>query len=1259
MTMAGAADTLEQAFNQPPAATKPRCYWYWMDGQITKVGITRDLEAMKRVGIGEGYIGVISGQSGTPTTSTTKALTDDWWSYIEHAVREGTRLGVDVGLFNSPGWSQSGGPWVKPSQAMRYVTLPELRLQGPQHFAGKLPLPPGEFQDLAVLAFPAPTGEGKMAKIISRTPTLVNFQMPVSFTARSVIVQPAGKVNVSAELLASDNGQQYWTVKKFTIDRHNLGPGVGPVPLAPVVATFPKASGRFFQLKFSAACELGDIQLSPAARVESFAEKSLQKVCQEPHPLYDFYTWPSEAEPDASGLVIKPDAVRNLSKLMAADGTLQWDVPAGDWIVLRSAMTPTGTKNGPAPPEATGLEVDKMNRTSLRSHFDAYVGDLLKRLPAADRKSWKHVVADSYEMGPENWTDGFATDFQKRYGYAPMPFLPVMTGRIVGSVDQSDRFLWDLRRLVADRVAHNYVGGLRDLCHEHGMKMWLENYGHWGFPSEFLLYGGDCDEIAGEFWANGNFLDQRDTGYLGRYELRDASSAANIYDKPVTWAEAFTGGPAFINSPRDLKARGDWAFCEGINQFVFHVYIHQPTDEKLPGVNAWFGTEFNRNNTWFEQSKAWIDYLRRCSVMLQAGKHVADVAYFISEDAPKMAGPQQPPLPSGFDYDFINADVIEHRLAVQDGRLTLPDGMSYRLLALPESATMRPGLLNKIRELVKAGATIVGTPPSRSPSLENFPKCDAEVQTLAREIWGNAAPQQPGEHPFGKGRVFWGNSLDPILAELKLKPDFENSAKLGFIHRHRADRDIYFVANPTAEPVTTTAAFRVGDRAPELWSPDSGRIDRPAVYDVADGVVRLPLSFGPAGSVFVVFREKAAPPAERIISVTRGGQEILGTAMKLAVSTGTGDVVSDNPDNFTFAVWVKPDDDITLVREANSGIVGMAEPRNDVFFPPHGEGFGGQTHAGCGLAVGRNGVGVFEHSGNYFAPTLVYAATLTNWTHVAVVYRGGQPNLYLNGMLARTGLKSTHIVHSGAGHAEAKFRGKLGAIEQFSRPLSAAEIAQLIPSMRQPGDGASELPFQLTRTTYGRINAQGGKSGDYELKFADGHACTLAVPATAAPMEIAGPWEVSFPPGWGAPEKITFGHLTDWTKRSEDGIKYFSGKATYHYTFDGSDLALRTPHSALILDLGKVNDIAVVRVNGQKLGTLWQPPYRVDISTAIKSGGNMLEVDVVNTWNNRLAGDAALPVEQRHTSITAPTVNKKSPLLPAGLIGPVTLQQVP
>jgi len=1250
--IANAADLERDFQNPPPETTKPRCYWYWMDGQITKAGITRDLEAMKRVGIGEGYIGIISGQSGTPTTSTSKALTDEWWSFIEHAVREGTRLGVDVGLFNSPGWSQSGGPWVKPSQAMRYVALPELRLHGPQHFAGKLPVPPGEFQDLAVLAFPVPAGEGQVAKIASRTAMRVSFEMPSPFTVRSVTVQPVKLVNVSAELLASDDGQQYRTVKQFAIDRHNLGAGVGPVPLAPVVATFPATTARFFQLRLSAACELGDIQLSPAARVESHAEKSLQKVCQDPHPLYDFYAWPAEPEPDAAGLTVKPDAVRDLSKLMAADGTLQWEVPAGDWIVLRTAMTPTGTKNGPAPPEATGFEVDKMSRVPLRAHFDAYVGHLLNRLPAADRKSWKHVVADSFETGPENWTDGLAADFQKRYGYDPMPFLPVMTGRIVGSVDQSDRFLWDLRRLVADRVARDYVGGLRDLCHEHGMKMWLENYGHWGFPSEFLLYAGECDEVAGEFWADGNFLDQRDTGYLGRYELRDASSAANIYGKPVTWAEAFTGGPPFINSPRDLKARGDWAFCEGINRFVFHVYIHQPTDERLPGVNAWFGSEFNRNNTWFEQSKAWIDYLRRCSVLLQTGKHVADVAYFISEDAPKMVGPQQPALPPGFDYDFINADVIERRLAVKDGRLVLPDGMSYRLLALPESATMRPELLKKIRELVKAGATVVGAPPSRSPSLAHFPKCDHEVQTLAREIWGPADPKQPGEHRFGKGRVFWGRTLSAVFAELGLQPDFETSAKLGFTHRHSDHADIYFVANPKPKSVAMTAAFRVGDRVPELWWPDSGRIEHPAVYDVAAGLARLPLSFGPAGSVFVVFREHAAPKSERVVAVLRKGQEVLGTTVK---PTAGDAVISDNPNNFTFAVWVKPEANTTLVREANSGVVGIAEPRNDVFFPPHGNGFGGEAHAGCGLAVGRNGVCVFEHSGNYFAPTLVQAATLTNWTQVAVVYRDGQPSLYLNGVLARTGLKSTHVVHSGAGQGGAKYRGQLDDIAQFSRSLSGDEIAQLAVSMPRPSDGAEAFPLRLTRDSAGRITAQGGLAGDYTLQLADGQTRPLKIADAATATEISGPWEVSFSPGRGAPKKTTFDQLTDWTHRSEDGIRYFSGKATYRRTLDVP--AVRTPRSALTLDLGKVNDIAVVRVNGRELGTLWQPPYRLDIAAAVKPGANALEVDVVNTWNNRLAGDAALPAGKRHTSVTAATVSKDTPLLPAGLLGPVYLRE--
>lgn len=600
-----AADPLAEHFLQPPDATKPRCYWYWMDGHISKTGITKDLEAMKRVGIGGAFIGVISGQSGIPANPEPKALTPEWWGFIEHAIREASRIGVELGLFNSPGWSQSGGPWVTPDKAMRYIVQTETAVKGPQHFAEKLPAPQNGFQLLTIQAFPAPTGEAVSAAIQSRTESAIDFLMPENSSARSLTVRPSAAINAAAELQASADGKNFRTLRKFQISRHNMMLGVGPVPLAPVVISFPAVADRHFRLVCANAATLGDVQLSAASRVDSLAEKSLLKMFQEPLPPFDFYTWPAAEEPESPDFSIRSETVIDLTKNLRPDGTLDWSVPPGDWIILRSGLVPTGTKNSPAPVEATGLEVDKMNRDALKAHFDAYLTPLLKKLTPAERKSWTHVIADSYETGPQNWTDGFAADFQKRFGYDPLRFLPVMGGRIVGSADQSDRFLWDLRRFVADRIASEYVGGLRHLCHEAGLKLWLENYGHWGFPAEFLQYGGQSDEIGGEFWVGGS---------LGGIELRAASSAVHTYGKRVVWAEAFTGGPAFVNTPRDLKTLGDWSFAEGVNQFVFHVYIHQPWEDKKPGVNAWFGTEFNRHNTWFESSKPWIDYLRRCSV---------------------------------------------------------------------------------------------------------------------------------------------------------------------------------------------------------------------------------------------------------------------------------------------------------------------------------------------------------------------------------------------------------------------------------------------------------------------------------------------------------------------------------------------------------------------------------------------------------------------------------------------------------------------
>ncbi|MCX7048937.1 MAG: glycosyl hydrolase [Candidatus Sumerlaeota bacterium] len=1217
-----AANELEKQFDNPPERTKPRCYWYWIDGQISREGITRDLEAMKRVGIGEGYIGIIGG-------GEVKALTEPWWQLVEHAVREGGRIGVDIGVFNCPGWSQSGGPWIKPGQSMRYISMTETRLTGPQRFEGKLPAPEGDFQDIAALAFPAPTGDSDTIarhapRVTSNTKTEVTYEVAAPFTARSLTIIPSKKLNVTCELLASDDGQQYRTVKKFAIDRHNLGVSVGPIPLAPVTAGFPAVTARFFRLKFSAACDLAEIRLTAAARVESHMEKQLAKMFQDPQPPFDFYSWPTPAEPDKADLAVSPDAVRDITRQMGADGTLRWDAPAGEWIVLRVVAIPTGVKNSPAPPEATGLEVDKMSREALRAHFNAYIGKLLERIPEKDRSALKHVVADSYEMGPQNWTDDFIADFKQRYGYDPLRFLPALTGRMVGGADQSDRFLWDMRRMVADRVARDYVGGLRDLCRERGLKMWLENYGHWGFPGEFLKYGGSCDEISGEFWADGN---------LGSVELRDAASAAHIYGMPVVWAEAFTGGPAFRSTPASLKARGDWALCEGVNQFVLHVYIHQPWEDRRPGVNAWFGTEFNRHNTWFEFAKPWIVYHRRCSVMLQAGRPVADVAYFIGEDAPKMTGLRKPELPAGYDFDYINADVIENRLSMKDGRFVLPDGMSYKLLVLPESETMRPAVLKKLGELVAAGGAVFGVPPKRSPSLQGYPACDAEVRKLADSLWGAK-------------KIMQGVSLQPALDQLQTPPDAICPDGILWKHRRDGDTDIYFLSNQKAFPRTDTISLRIQDRAPELWWPETGRIERPAVYATGPGAVRLPVHFGPSMSVFVVFRERATD--DRIVEVTRNGQPVFDWALPQPAAT------ADAVGTFTMAVWAKPGADTTLLKEANAGIRGMQEARNDAVAAKHGGTFApGDAHAGSGIAIGRNGVAVFEHGAGYFAPVLVHAAPIADWTHVAVVYRDGEPSLFLNGVFARKGLKSTHIVHSSvtAEGGSPQFAGSLGGCESLPRALEAAEIAKLMSRSPKSAGDAAELPIELTREAGGKIAARAHIAGQYAWKTAAGATSAHEVASAPAPIAIAGPWEVTFDPKNGGPEKpVTFAQLEDWSKRSEEAIKYYSGAATYRKTFDLSD----APQS-LWLDLGDVRAIARVRLNGRELSAAWKQPYRFDIAGAVRSEANTLEIEVVNTWLNRLLGDDQAGAVKRWTSATTKTW--KGPLAPSGLLGPVTLQR--
>lgn len=886
-------DPLETGFITPPAQTKPWCYWYWISDNISKEGITKDLEAMKRIGIGEALMGNIFLDN--EPAGRIKVLSEEWWQLVEHAIREGGRLGVNIGMFNCPGWSQSGGPWIKPQQAMRYIVSSEMRIVGPKHFSGKLVAPASQFQDVAVLAYPAPVddadalaprphhtsctpkvagaekltdGDPETFARLSGAPlakigtVTVDIETDAPLTARSLEVFPSAEpFGAQCEFQAADETGSFQLVRKFQCDRSNMGVNVGPMPRGPVAISFPALTSRHFRLVFSnffgrgKVAELAEIKLSGAARLESYVEKQLGKMHSTPLPAWDTYLWQTQSEPATAGLAVPSADVHDLSTKLAPDGTLTWDVPAGEWIIQRTGMTPTGTKNSPASPEGQGLEVDKMNHELAQKHFDAFLGQLLKRMPEADRKALTRVVADSYEMGSQNWTDGLAENFQQQYGYDPKLWLPVLSGRIVGSAAESERFLWDLRRLVADRVATDYVGGLRDASNKAGLGLWLENYGHWGFPGEFLKYGSRSDRIGGEFWV---------TGDLGSVECRDASSCANTYGKPFVSAESFTGGPPFQNAPGAFKARGDWSFCEGINHRVLHVCIQQPDDTKVPGINAPWGTEFNRHNTWFEQGKAWVDYDRRCCWLLQQGWRETDVAYFIGEDTPKMSGIRKPELPPGRDFDYINAEVIEKNLTVNNGLLTLPHGVTYQMLVLPEQTTMRPELLRKIRELVNAGATIVGKPPTQSPSLQNFPVCDNEVRQLSAEIWGDADLSVSGERKLGKGRVVWGKNLPEVFTGTAVSPDIEfrgaaGDAKLLFTHRTSPDADIYFVSNQQSREEKVNCVFRASGRQPELWNAVTGEFKQLPEWSEDAGRITVPLVFAPKQSWFVVFRQQGTP----------------------------------------------------------------------------------------------------------------------------------------------------------------------------------------------------------------------------------------------------------------------------------------------------------------------------------------------------------------------------------------------------------------
>jgi hypothetical protein len=937
---------LEQGFASPPDAARPRAWWHWMNGNVTKEGITADLEWMKRVGIG-GFQ-MFDGNLGTPQLIEDRLvwMAPEWKDAFRHAAAEADRLGLEMAMAASGGWSETGGPWVKPEQAMKKLVWSETRVDGPRRFGGKLPQPPsvnGAFQDMplppgfslppanvpgaiptpelppepadptfyadsAVIAYRLPQGEMGVAE---RRPAVTSsagsidgdrlldgdlngrvtlalpgegeaawvqleFAEPLrahAFTvATGVPASPFGGESIpQGELQASDDGTRFTTLV-------TLPGGSHPFAAFPVrTYSFAATTARYFRLVVRGATRgpIAELLGLPPPGEVPLAELTL-------HSGPRVNRWESKAAfgnavelegvptPPVAGLAVSRDDVLDLTSRMGPDGTLDCEVPEGSWAILRLGYSLTGHENSPASREATGFEVDKLSREHVEAYMEGYLGPISEALGPLLGKSFRYLLMDSWEAGLQNWSEEILAEFRARRGYDPTPYLPVLVGRVVESADASDRFLWDFRRTIADLIAENHYGVAAAYLAERGLGLYAEAMGA-GAPvtADALQDKGRVDIPMGEFWVRPGHAHTPEHPT----DVKEAASGAHIYDKPFVAVEAFTTGPPMTGwqAPSYLKPYADYFFALGMNRIVFHTSDHQPfVDGKhKPGITLGpFGQHYTRNNTWAEQAVAWNDYLARCSFLLQQGHFVGDLLYYYGEGVP-LAVPYwkrlDPAPPEGYDYDWVNTEVLLDRLSVEGGRLVLPHGPSYRALVLPADLDrLTLPVVRRIRDLVAAGAVVVAPRPGPSPSLTGQPEGDEEIRAIASSVWGAIDGRLVKEHTFGEGSVHWGASVGGVLAAKGVAPDLRYSrpridTELVWIHRRVGDADLYFVANQRGREERVEASFRVEGREAELWDPVSGEI-APAGYRIEDGRTMVSLELDPHGSVFVFFRRPASEP---------------------------------------------------------------------------------------------------------------------------------------------------------------------------------------------------------------------------------------------------------------------------------------------------------------------------------------------------------------------------------------------------------------
>ncbi|MEY2792324.1 MAG: hypothetical protein RJA76_316 [Bacteroidota bacterium] len=903
-----------QDFKTPPATAKPRVWWHWMNGNISKEGIQKDLEWMEKTGIGGFQNFDASLMTPVMVKEKLSYMTSPWKDAFQFTTELAKKKGLEMAIAGSPGWSVTGGPWVKPGDAMKKYVWTETIMNGGEQISTILKQPSGTtgpmqnariaesgfessdgqvhkplefYQDVAVIAYPIRGNEistQELSPIVTTsggnfslkklsdgdldnfdylepknpgedTYIQYEFKSPTKIYGVSLANEGYGELAVfrgggnNRSIQYSEDGTNFKELLKvpgLITSQNTLT--FSPLTIKKirlVYKTMPPAPAGF-EAMFGVKSD----NKPKGTLVSEFVVHTNPKI-----NLFEakagFIPWKenlSEVIPDFIGASVKD--VIDLSKLMKSDGSLEWNAPKGKWAILRFGYSLTGKKNHPASPEATGLEVDKLDRGAVTRYLENYL-DQYKDASGGNmgKEGLTHMILDSYEAGHMTWTPTMFDEFIKRRGYDLKPWMPVLAGRIVNSAVDSEKFLWDFRKTIGELIVENHYELIGELLAKRGMKRYTESHENGRI---YLADGMDVkrksDIPMSAMWQPGALAAGKNEEMRSRGDIRESASVAHIYGQNIVAAESMTtAGNSYQPHPGSLKRTADMEMASGLNRFVIHTSVHQPLDNLKPGFSLGpFGQWFTRQETWANQARVWGDYLGRSSYLLQEGKNVADILYFYGENhnITSITQVSLPKIPQGYEFDFVNSSALKDAISVQNKKLISKGGTSYQALFLDSTAQkMTLSTLKRILNLAKEGVCIGGTQPLSSPSLsDNIVIYDKLLRQL------KSLPN-----------VSFGKDLKSILKEKGISPDLDisqNKDEILFQHRKNGEKEIYWLNSRSEGDNSAILSFRVAGKMPKMWNPETGEITTIS-YEIKKGRTEIPYTFKPWDAIFIVFEGKA------------------------------------------------------------------------------------------------------------------------------------------------------------------------------------------------------------------------------------------------------------------------------------------------------------------------------------------------------------------------------------------------------------------